>query len=92
MSKVIERFSKEVREVNRTLGDHEQIKRFRLVTDDWTPQSGELSPTLKLKRNIIATQYKEIIAEIYSRKENGLNVMDKIKNGITGVLKNLPKF
>jgi long-chain acyl-CoA synthetase len=89
---VIERISKDVKEVNRTLGDHEQIKRFRLVTEEWTTQGGELSPTLKLKRNFIASRYKDIIAEIYSRKENGLNVIGKIKNGISGILKNLPKF
>jgi long-chain acyl-CoA synthetase len=92
MADVIERFAKEVREVNKTLGEHEQIKRFRLVIEEWTAQSGELSPTLKLKRNFIAANYKDIIAEIYSRKENGLNVIGKIKNGISGVLKNLPKF
>jgi long-chain acyl-CoA synthetase len=92
MPDVIERFSKEVREVNKTLSEHEQVKRFRLVTEEWTTQSGELSPTLKLKRNFIACQYNEIIEEIYSRKESGLNVIGKIKNGINGILKNLPKF
>lgn len=68
LATVIDRFSKEIREVNKTLGDHEQIKRFRLVTEDWTTQGGELSPTLKLKRNFLTSQYKDLIAEIYSRK------------------------
>ena len=48
------------------MGEHEEIKRFRLVNDEWTPQSGELSPTLKLKRNYVAAKYKTIIDEIYS--------------------------
>ena len=34
---VIERFNREVKEVNKSLGEHEQIKRFRLVTEEWTP-------------------------------------------------------
>jgi long-chain acyl-CoA synthetase len=62
---VLSQFQKEVAEINKTLGEHEEIKRFRLVSDEWTPQSGELSPTLKLKRNYIAQKYKAIIEEIY---------------------------
>jgi long-chain acyl-CoA synthetase len=89
---VIERFSREVREISSTLGEHEQIKRFRLVTEEWSPQSGELSPTLKLKRNLLAQHYKQVIADIYSRNDSDINVIGRIKNGINGLLKNLPKF
>jgi long-chain acyl-CoA synthetase len=89
---VIERFSKEVKEVNKSLGEYEQIKRFRLVTEEWTPQTGELSPTLKLKRNLIAQHYKDLIADIYSSSEKDSTVINKIKNGINGILKNLPRF
>ncbi len=92
---VIERFAREVREVNKNLGEFEQIKRFRLVTEEWTPQTGELSPTLKLRRNILADRYRNIINEIYSVKERG-NVVDRvvdvIRNGVSGILRNLPKF
>ncbi len=95
LPEVIEKYGREVREMNRSLGEFEQIKRFRLVTEDWTPQTGELSPTLKLRRNILNERYKYIINEIYSVKERE-NVVDKvvgvIKNGVSGVLKNLPKF
>lgn len=89
---VLEQFSKEVKEVNKSLGEHEQIKRFRLVTEEWTPQTGELSPTLKLRRNLVAAKYSDIISEIYfgGEKENG--VLSILKNGINGILKNLPKF
>ena len=89
---VIEKFSKEVREVNKSLGEHEHIKRFRLVTEEWSPQSGELSPTLKLKRNLVANHYKELIADIYLRNGKDPKVMSLIKNRINGILKNLPKF
>jgi long-chain acyl-CoA synthetase len=92
LPEVIERFSKEVREINKSLSEHEQIKRFRLVIEEWTPQSGELSPTLKLKRNYIAQKYKGIISEIFFSGEKETTVMGKIKNGINGILKNLPKF
>ena len=81
---VIDRFSREVREISSTLGEHEQIKRFRLVTEEWSPQSGELSPTLKLKRNLLAVHYKDLIADIYSRGLSDVNVIGRIKNGING--------
>lgn len=89
---VIERFNKEVRVVNNSLGEHEQIKRFRLVIEEWTPQTGELSPTLKLRRNLVARNYKELIADIYLRGEKDNNVISKLRNGINGILKGLPKF
>jgi long-chain acyl-CoA synthetase len=59
-------YQKEVNEINATLGDHEKIKRFRLVIDEWTPQMGELSPTLKLKRKVLYEKYNELISEIFS--------------------------
>jgi long-chain acyl-CoA synthetase len=91
---VIERFAREVHEVNRSLGEFEQIKRFRLVTEEWTPQTGELSPTLKLRRNILMERYDHVIREIYSVKDKGTvvdRVVGVIRNGVSGILRNLPK-
>lgn len=65
-TEVLAQLQREVVAINKTLGEHEEIKRFRLVADEWTPQTGELSPTLKLKRNYVAAKYKSIIDEIYS--------------------------
>lgn len=92
MPEVVERYSREVREVNKSLGEHEQIKRFRLVTEEWTPQSGELSPTLKLRRNYLMNRYKDIISEIYFGSDRDTTVFNRIRNGITEILKGLPKF
>lgn len=89
---VIERYGREVREVNKSLSEHEQIKRFRLVTEEWTPQTGELSPTLKLRRNYLMDRYREIITGIYFGGEKDQTVLSRIRNGITGILKGLPKF
>ncbi|MEI8112034.1 MAG: long-chain fatty acid--CoA ligase [Bacteroidia bacterium] len=65
-TEVLAQFQREVAGINKSLGEHEEIKRFRLVCDEWTPQTGELSPTLKLKRNYVDSQYRTIINEIYS--------------------------
>jgi long-chain acyl-CoA synthetase len=59
-------YQSEVKEINKTLGQHEEIKRFRLVSDSWTSQSGELSQTLKLKRKVIEEKYSDIIEEIFA--------------------------
>ena len=67
---VVAQIQKEVNTINKTLGQHEEIKRFRLVCAEWSPVTGELSPTLKLRRNVIAEKYKEIIDEIYSVSKN----------------------
>ncbi len=64
-SVIIARFQKEVNEINKQLGQTEQIKRFRLVADEWGPQSGEMSPTLKLKRKVVTDKYENILKEIY---------------------------
>ncbi|MDY0015492.1 MAG: long-chain fatty acid--CoA ligase [Bacteroidales bacterium] len=61
------RFQKELDSCNKTLAPHEQIKFFRLVADEWSPQTGELSPTLKLKRNVLMLKYHTIINQIYKK-------------------------
>ena len=70
---VIERIQREVDLVNKELGDHEKIKRFRLVCEEWSPQSGELSPTLKLRRNIIYKKYDHILREIFQYSKHDEN-------------------
>jgi long-chain acyl-CoA synthetase len=67
---VIEKIQKEVNAINKTLGTHEQILRIRLVHEEWSPVSGELSPTLKLRRNMVAVKYRHLIDDIYSVGKN----------------------
>lgn len=52
--------------VNATLANFETIKRFRLVPDDWTLESGELTPSMKLRRRVITHKYAREIAELYA--------------------------
>jgi long-chain acyl-CoA synthetase len=67
---VVDKIQKEVQAINKTLGSHEQINRIRLVSDEWTPASGELSPTLKLRRNVVVVKYQHLINDIYSAGKN----------------------
>jgi long-chain acyl-CoA synthetase len=66
LPEVQKRYQREVQQINKYLGTTEQIKRFRLVKEEWTPASGELSQTLKLRRKILLEQYKDVIENIYS--------------------------
>lgn len=63
---VLSVIQKEVADINKTLGQVEEIKRFRLVPDEWSPDTGEISPTLKLKRHHLVKQYSDLIDEIFS--------------------------
>jgi long-chain acyl-CoA synthetase len=64
----IDMMNKEVEQVNRKAADFEQIKRFRVIGDVWSPETGGLSPTLKLKRNLLTERYQDIINQIYSKQ------------------------
>jgi long-chain acyl-CoA synthetase len=55
-----------VDEVNATLANFETIKLFRLVADEWSLESGEMTPTLKLRRRVIEEKYAAEIAEFYA--------------------------
>ncbi|MBN2274912.1 MAG: long-chain fatty acid--CoA ligase [Bacteroidales bacterium] len=60
-------FSTEIDNYNKRLSPPERLNRFKLVHDEWTPATGELSPTLKLRRQYIHNKYKDLIAQIYKK-------------------------
>jgi long-chain acyl-CoA synthetase len=64
--KVNSLFESIVEKYNEPLGHTEMIKKFRLIPDEWSPGSGELTPTLKPKREVIHQRYKEKIEEMYA--------------------------
>ena len=55
-----------VDDVNRRFAQVEQIKRFRLVGEEWLPGSDLLTPTSKLKRRGIGARYAEVIDALYA--------------------------
>ncbi len=63
--KVLARFKQTIKEVNRSLADYELLKGFALVADEWAIDSGELTPSLKLKRRVLAERYREEIAALF---------------------------
>jgi len=63
--RVIALYGEIVREVNGSLANFEALKRFRVVADEWTQESGELTPSMKLKRRVLTAQYAAVIAGLY---------------------------
>ena len=60
-------FQREVNQVNQSLGMTERIKKFLILPENWSVQSGEFSPTLKLKRHFIKKKYNKQIKGIYQK-------------------------
>jgi long-chain acyl-CoA synthetase len=52
-------------DVNAGLANFETVKRFRIVAEEWSLDTGELTPSLKLKRRVITERYAVHIAEFY---------------------------
>ena len=63
---VKELYTKEIERFNQFFNHVEQIKKFELLPDDWTIDSGELTPKLSLRRKIIMQKNNELIRKIYS--------------------------
>lgn len=64
--KTLEYYTRLTSELNPNFSKVEQIKTFRLVPDTWSVESGELTPTMKLKRRVILEKYADLIEEIYN--------------------------
>jgi len=62
---VIQRIQKEVDKCNKNFGKWEQIKRFELTPNVWSIDEGHLTPTMKMKREIIKDIYKHLYEKIY---------------------------
>ncbi|MFD3554611.1 AMP-dependent synthetase/ligase [Streptomyces goshikiensis] len=62
---VREEIARAVEAANARLNRTEQIKRYRLLTEEWGPGSGELTPSLKLRRRVVREKYGALIEALY---------------------------
>jgi long-chain acyl-CoA synthetase len=63
--KLIQAFQSEIDVHNQYFGSWEQIKKFKLTPNEWTIVDGHLTPTMKLKRKVIAEKYSDLIESMY---------------------------
>ena len=62
---VLKRFAREIEKYNAFFGDTEQVKKYELIPDEWSQMTDILTPTLKVKRNLVQARYKENIQRLF---------------------------
>lgn len=63
--KVKQLFDKEISGHLKDYGQVEQIKKYRILSHEWSQETGELTPTMKVKRRIIYQKYARVIDDMY---------------------------
>lgn len=64
------RIAKAIENANTQLARYEQIRKFRIVDREFSIESGEMTPTMKLKRNVIAQHHAHLVEEMYSETDS----------------------
>src|ERR1041384_3347896 len=67
--KVIDMIKADVNRLTSTLADYEKVKRIALLSDEFSIDGGELTPTLKIKRRVVEDKYRDLIESLYSGSE-----------------------
>jgi long-chain acyl-CoA synthetase len=62
-----QRIMKEVNLTNKRLGNTEQIKKIELIGEEWSQPTGELTPKMSIKRDVINSKYKELILSMFEK-------------------------
>ena len=62
---IVKRIQTEIKKYNAFFGSYEQIKKYQLVTDEWTMNNGFLSPTMKVKRKVLENFYSKKIEQLF---------------------------
>jgi long-chain acyl-CoA synthetase len=62
---IVEKYDREIEQLNKYFAKWEQIKRFKLLPQTWGIESGELTPTMKLKRKVIHLKFQKEISQLY---------------------------
>jgi long-chain acyl-CoA synthetase len=56
-----------IEDANRAVSQAESIRKFTILPDDWTEEGGQLTPSLKLKRNVVMREFRDQVAALYTR-------------------------
>ena len=62
---IVKRYAREMAKFNAFFGDTEQVKKFELIPDEWSQLTEILTPTLKVKRNLVQERYKDQIEKLF---------------------------
>ena len=64
--RVLAKVAAGVAAANERLARVQQVKRWRLLPVEWTAETEELTPTLKLKRRVVHARYADVIDSLYA--------------------------
>ena len=56
-----------VKDANKAVSKAESIRKFVILPVDWTEETGELTPSLKLKRNVVMREFRDDVEALYTR-------------------------
>jgi len=65
MKQIYEMLEKDLGQFQRKLAGYEKVRKFTILEKPFTVEGGEMTPSLKLKRNVIESRYTELIDEMY---------------------------
>jgi long-chain acyl-CoA synthetase len=71
--RIIEYFKKKIDEVTRELAPHEKVKKIALLDQEFSVESGELTPTLKVRRKFVEDKHRQAIDALYPKFEVEVN-------------------
>lgn len=66
LPRIVKRFQVEVSKYNKYFGETEKVKSWTLLPSEWTFDTGEITPTMKLKRSYITKKYEEQISKLFN--------------------------
>ena len=65
---IINMYKKEMRTFSKELASHEKIRNFRLLANEFSVETGEITPTLKIKRRVVSEKYADKISDIFKEE------------------------
>ncbi len=68
-SQIRQKLQQEIDKANTSFGQWEKVKKFVLLTKEWTIDNGELTPKLSLKRKVILKRFEDTINEMYAEQQ-----------------------
>ena len=63
--KIVDLYEGLVKKYNQSFAQWEQVKKIVLLPEQWTVETGEMTPTMKVKRKVIAENNKDVIEGMY---------------------------
>ena len=65
MKEIIDLFDKDLGQLQKKLANYEKIRKFRLIPKPFSIESGEITPSMKVKRKFVEDEYSHLIEEMY---------------------------